>query len=228
MSARWALFRWLGGALFVVALATCAWWYVVWLDHPGPGGGAFAIAADVALFSVFALHHSLFARAPVRAAIGRVLPAPLERSFFVWTSSLLLIITCLLWQPAGGELYRHGGWLAAAHAALQLAGLLLVARAVGVIDPLELAGIRPPRSGTPTLKIVGPYHWVRHPIYLGWILATFGIAHMTADRLLFSTIAAFYLVVAVPFEERSLLAAFGPAYAEYRRRVRWRIIPLFY
>jgi protein-S-isoprenylcysteine O-methyltransferase Ste14 len=222
------LFRWLGGALFAVSLLVCAWWYVAGLDHltPSAARGA-ALAVDTALFSVFALHHSLFARPWARAAVARVLPSQLERSFYVWTASLLLLVTCLLWQPVGGELYHHTGWLAAAHAGVQIAGLVLVARAARVIDPLELAGVRLP-DGPPTLQVVGPYRWIRHPIYLGWLLATFGAAHMTGDRFLFSTIAAIYLAAAVPFEERSLAAALGAPYADYRHRVRWRIVPGLY
>lgn len=223
-----ALFRWLGGASFVVSLLVCGWWYAVWLGQPHAAGDVAAASIDVLLFSLFALHHSLFARPWARSAIARVLPEPLERSVYVWTASLLLLITCLLWRPVGGELYHARGVRATAHVAVQLTGLLLIARAAAVIDPLELAGIRGARLGAARLRIVGPYRWVRHPIYLGWILATFGAAHMTGDRLLFSTVAAAYLAAAVPFEERALVAALGPAYTEYRRRVRWRIIPFAY
>ncbi len=74
----------------------------------------------------------------------------------------------------------------------------------------------------------GPYRWVRHPLYLGWALAVFGAAHMTGSRLLFAAISTAYLVLAVPFEERSLLRAFGDAYAQYQRAVPWRILPFVY
>jgi protein-S-isoprenylcysteine O-methyltransferase Ste14 len=110
---------------------------------------------------------------------------------------------------------------------VQLAGLLLIAGAVRAIDALELAGIRT-HSRSDSLQITGPYHLVRHPLYLGWMLATFGPAHMTGDRLAFAAISAFYLVIAVPFEERSLAADFGDAYRRYQVLVRWRIVPYVY
>ena len=110
---------------------------------------------------------------------------------------------------------------------MQLAGVWLIARAVATIDALELAGISP-SSGTEALQLVGPYRWVRHPLYLGWILALFGAAHMTADRLAFAAISTAYLLVAIPWEERSLVRAFGAHYTAYQRQVRWRVLPYIY
>jgi protein-S-isoprenylcysteine O-methyltransferase Ste14 len=76
--------------------------------------------------------------------------------------------------------------------------------------------------------VIGPYHLVRHPIYLGWALMTFGAPTMTGTRLAFAVISTAYLALAVPFEERSLVEAFGDEYLEYQRRVRWRMIPGLY
>ena len=56
----------------------------------------------------------------------------------------------------------------------------------------------------------------------------FGAAHMTGDRLAFAVMSSAYLVVAIPMEERSLLRSFGDTYADYQRRVRWRIVPYLY
>ncbi|HUR34018.1 MAG TPA: hypothetical protein VM032_09515, partial [Vicinamibacterales bacterium] len=66
---------------------------------------------------------------------------------------------------------------------------------------------------------------VRHPLYLGWVLVLFGATRMTGDRLLFAAISTVYLLVAMPFEETALLDQFGQRYREYRRAVRWRLIP---
>jgi protein-S-isoprenylcysteine O-methyltransferase Ste14 len=145
----------------------------------------------------------------------------------VWIASVLLILVSLLWRPIGGELYAASGPLALALGAVQLIGLLITARGVARIDPLELAGIRPD-SETPGLQVTGPYHWVRHPLYLGWLLMVFGAAHMTGDRLAFAAITTLYLVVAIPWEERSLRRSFGEDYTRYMRQVRWRMIPFIY
>jgi protein-S-isoprenylcysteine O-methyltransferase Ste14 len=228
-------FVWLGGALFVGSLAYCAWWYLVLLSAPMPfdpaqGGDGVAwrsLGIDFLLVAVFACHHSVLAREPIKARVARVIPAPLVRSFYVWTASLLLIMVCALWAPVGGELYRATGWRAAGHAAIQLYGLWLIAQSVRGIDALELAGIRAESRRGP-LQVRGPYALVRHPLYFGWILTVFAAAHMTGDRLAFAAITTLYLVIAIPWEERSLVRSFGDDYRRYTRDVPWRMIPFIY
>ena len=230
-------FVWSGGALFVVSLLTCAYEYLfVWASPPTAssrwtpgslGDPGRHLAIDAALFAVFALHHSLFARESIKRRLARVLPDRLLRSVYVWTASLLLLIVLALWQPIAGHAYNVTGWRAIGHAAVQLGGIWLIARSVAKIDPLELAGIRP-ASGSDSLQIAGPYRWVRHPLYLGWLLAVFGAAHMTADRLAFAAITTTYLLIAIPWEERSLRRTFGEPYARYQQTVRWRVVPYVY
>jgi methanethiol S-methyltransferase len=224
------LFVWAGGAMFVLSLAACAYAYgVAWASAAASVrfGTAATLAIDVLLFTVFALHHSLFARDAVKDRLARAVPSRLIRSVYVWVASTFLLGVVLLWQPVGGDLYAVTGWPRAGHVMLQLAGVWLIARSVSQIDPLELAGIRP-ASRRDTLQIAGPYRLVRHPLYLGWILIVFGASHMTGDRFAFAAISTAYLVVAIPWEERSLLRAFGDAYAEYQRAVRWRVLPFVY
>ena len=60
------------------------------------------------------------------------------------------------------------------------------------------------------------------------MFAVFGAAHMTGDRLAFAVISTAYLVVAIPWEERSLLRVFGEEYARYKQQVRWRVVPYLY
>jgi protein-S-isoprenylcysteine O-methyltransferase Ste14 len=231
MGAR--VFVWLGGTLFVASLAYCAYSFAVPWSHDMAATTSetdrwIAIAENFALLTVFALHHSLFAREPLKRAVARMVPAELVRSTYVWIASALLIAVCALWRPIGGTVYAHDDtWMTIVHALVQLTGIALIARAVATIDPLELAGIRPASAGG-SLQVVGPYRLVRHPLYLGWVLTVFGPAHMTGDRLAFAAITTLYLVVAVPWEERSLRAAFGDDYARYMRRVRWRIVPFIY
>lgn len=229
MTASERLFVWAGGALFVASLALCAWWYLVVAGRSYGGPPSWPrFAFDAALFTVFALHHSVFAREPVKRAVAAVLPDRLLRSVYVWTASLLLMIVCLLWQPVGGDAYAARGAAALVLIAAQLAGVGVIAWSVRAIDPLELAGIRVPGRTADALQIGGPYRLVRHPLYLGWIVAVFGHPHMTGDRLAFAAITSIYLVAAIPLEERSLHAAFGDAYERYCQAVRWRVIPFVY
>ena len=219
-------FVWIGGALFVAALAYCGYAYVVSWARPH-AFNPLAAGIDAALFTLFALHHSLFARDGVKQWLSSSVPASLLRSCYVWLASALLIAVCALWQPVGGELYRHAGIPALAHAAAQIAGVLIIVSAVRTIDPLELAGIRRHPTAD-TLQIAGPYRFVRHPLYSGWVLLTFGAAHMTGDRLFFAGISTLYLLIAIPFEERSLRLSFGGAYDAYAQQVRYRLVPYVY
>jgi protein-S-isoprenylcysteine O-methyltransferase Ste14 len=102
----------------------------------------------------------------------------------------------------------------------------LTVRAAGFIDPLELAGIRQAnRQDAVVFRSDGPFGLVRHPIYLGWIVMTFAAPSMSLNRLLFATISSAYLIVAISWEERSLVDAFGERYRAYQASVRWRLIP---
>jgi protein-S-isoprenylcysteine O-methyltransferase Ste14 len=220
-------FVWVGGALFVASLGLCLWWYLMILGQPAPAGVWPALVVDILLLGVFATHHSVCARPRAKALITRAVPDKLQRSVYVWIASTLLIVVCLAWQRVGGTVYSVAGWRAAAHAGLQLFGVALIAWSVAGIDPLELAGIRDERARG-GLQTAGPYGWVRHPLYFGWVLAAFGAAHMTGDRLAFAAITTLYLAIAVPWEERSLISSFGDEYRKYQQHVRWRIVPYVY
>jgi len=220
-------FVWTGGLAFVGSLALTAWWFVVWLGRASAYAGWGPLLFDVLLFSVFALHHSILARPLVKTAVARIWPERLLRSLYVWVASLLLILVCLLWRSVGGDVFHDTGALAILHAFVQTAGVVLIGLSVRAIDALELAGIRR-ATKRENLQITGPYHLVRHPLYLGWMLVVFGAAHLTGDRLAFAVISSLYLIMAVPWEERSLEREFGQEYLRYKQQVKWRIIPYLY
>ena len=222
------LFVWCGGALFVAALIVAAWLYAVPLGHDRPGGGWRAAGVNAALLFIFALHHSAFAREPLKRAVASVIPERLIRAVYVWIASSLLIMVCLAWRPVGGTIYAPAGWWRWVLALVQVAGVAVIAQAVAAIDALELAGIRNPKMTDEELQRRGVYGVVRHPIYLGWVLIVFGSPHLTGDRLAFAALTTTYLVLAMPWEERALERAFGPAYRRYKEQVRWRIIPYVY
>jgi protein-S-isoprenylcysteine O-methyltransferase Ste14 len=201
----------LGGLVFAASIGYCAWTYAVtWRVPRASRLSPAALGVDVLLFVAFAAHHSLTARAPVKRRIAAAVGEASTRSAYVWIASVLLAVVCAAWQPVGGLVYRQGGALLTAHAAVQLAGIWLAVEAVRRIDALELAGFDP---AAPTcLRRGGPYRWLRHPLYTGWMLIAFGAATMTADRLAFAVITSAYLLIAIPWEEASLRRTFGDRY----------------
>lgn len=216
--------------MFAASLVYTFYFYALVLGDPHPENATplpVAMAINLILFGIFAAHHSIFARDHMKRLVERFVPARMERSFYVWVASLLLIAVWLLWRLVAGLVYEVEGLARWPLYALQLAGVHLTARAAGFLDTLELAGIRQleSRAHQTVFRTDGPFGLVRHPIYLGWILMTFGAPTMTMNRLLFAVITSGYLVVAIPWEERSLVAAFGDRYRAYQSIVRWRLIP---
>jgi len=220
----------MGAILFVVSLLSFVIVYGIILDQPGSGEIPMAEAAifDVALFSIFALHHSALARTGARAWISRTVSPQLERSVYVWIASLLFLAVCLLWRPLPGYAWKvdqpFAVWVLRL---VQFVGLSLTLRAAAIIDIFELAGVNQFRGIVRPVefKMQGPFGLVRHPIYLGWFLIVFGAAHMTMSRLVFAVISSAYLLIAIPWEERSLVEAFGDRYRNYQKEVRSRIFP---
>jgi methanethiol S-methyltransferase len=224
-------FAWLGAALFAASLGWFVFSYFVRFPAlPIADGAAGPVAWDVALFTVFATHHSLFARDAVRVRVERWFPGR-ERSVYVWVASLVFAGVCAAWQGVPGTAWHAGGAAAWALWVTRAAGIVLTLRAAAILDVWELAGTRPPRhapgehGGAATFTRRGPYGWVRHPIYSGWFLVVFSVPVMSATQLVFAVVSGVYLVVGMVFEERSLVVAAPEAYGEYQRQVRWKLVP---
>ena len=229
----------LGGLIFFLdSLIYFAYRYVVVFARERTGAiSPSAIAVDVALFTAFALHHSVFARDAIRKRITRIVGA-LERSTYVWIASALFIAVCAWWQPVAGLAWRIDqpalAWLLRI---AQLLGLWLTLRSALMIDFLELGGLRqvgralsrapdePDRARPAEYTTSGPYGWIRHPIYLGWVLMLFAVPLMTMTRFVFAVTSSAYLLMAIPLEERSLRLSSGGAYDKYMGEVRWKLLP---
>jgi methanethiol S-methyltransferase len=231
------LVTWSGAALFAASLLFFLYCYLVRYGIPARTGDAIAASAfDVVLFSIFALHHSLFARPRFKGMVRRVVPPELERSLYTWVASLLFIGVCAWWRPLPGVLYDIPDvWRFLAYAA-QAAGIVLTVRASAKLDVLDLAGVRAVQLAFQPagairhvpLETTGLYGFVRHPLYFAWALFVFAAPTMTATRALFAFVSTAYLAAAIPWEERSLIQTFGADYEAYRRKVRWRMVPWVY
>jgi methanethiol S-methyltransferase len=229
------LFAWTGAIVFVLSLSYFLYSYWVVFGRTADGAlRASAVIWDVALFSAFAAHHSVFAREPVRRRLARTVPH-LERSVYVWVASLLFIVVCWLWQPVAGVVWELDGPARVAAVVVRVGGIVFSVYSASLIDAFELAGIRQLNAQRPTtnsqgeeFKTTGPYGWVRHPIYLGWFLIVFAVGTMTMTRFVFAVVSCVYILVAIPFEERSMKASSQGAYERYMKRVPRKLIPGLY
>jgi protein-S-isoprenylcysteine O-methyltransferase Ste14 len=205
------------------------------LDGPRQGSLAAALAINVGLLALFAVQHSGMARPAFKRWLTRFVPEPAERSTYVLLSSAALFVLFWQWQPLGGVVWEvTGGAARAAVFTAYAAGWLVVLATTFLINHFDLFGLRQvwlAFRGVPytTLRFATPwpYRQVRHPLYVGWLTVFWAAPTMTAAHLLFAVGMAAYILTAIRWEERDLIAA-HPEYAAYRRRVpmllpRWRV-----
>jgi protein-S-isoprenylcysteine O-methyltransferase Ste14 len=205
------------------------------LDGPRHGSLAAALGIDVGLLVLFAVQHSGMARPRFKQWLTRFVPEPAERSTYVLLSSVALLVLFWQWQPLGWVVWEVSGEVArVAVSALYAAGWLMVLGTTFLINHLDLFGLRQAWlafRGVPYTPLQfttpGPYRMVRHPLYVGWLTVFWAAPTMTAAHLLFAVGTTAYILAAIRWEERDLVAA-HPEYAAYRRRVpmllpRWRV-----
>jgi protein-S-isoprenylcysteine O-methyltransferase Ste14 len=186
-----------------------------------------ALIVNLLLMSLFAVQHSAMARPAFKQWWTQYVPKPVERSTYVLFTCLALILLFWQWRPIPTVVW-HVANPAAAYAivGLSFVGWLLVLTSTFLINHFELFGLQqvannlsgrdmpPPRFKTPVL-----YKVVRHPIYLGFIIAFWAAPTMTVGHLLFAAVTTAYIFVGIWLEERDLVALFGDEYRRYRQRV---------
>ena len=188
---------------------------------------ALALAINTLLILIFGLQHSIMARPFFKAKWTRYVPRPIERSTYVLISNLCVLAIFYFWQPVGGTIWQvenPTGQLVLR--GLFLAGAGLTVFSTFLINHFDLLGLRqvwlyfrgqrytPLKFGVP-----GVYKYVRHPLYVGWFMTLWITPHMTAAHLFFAVAFTGYVLIAIRFEERDLMAHFGPIYADYRDSV---------
>lgn len=186
-----------------------------------------ALLVDCALLLLFACQHSLMARARFKAWWSRIVPQPVERSTYVLVSSLLLLFLFRHWQPIAAVVWEVRypiaqrivevlfwlGWIVAAHSSF-------------LIDHWDFLGLRQVwiyARGKPyepvQFKMPDLYRHVRHPVMMGILTALWAAPVMSLGHLVFAAMSTLYILAGIRLEERDLVALYGEAYREYRRRV---------
>lgn len=197
------------------------------IDSPPRGDFAAGLVIDLGLLLLFALQHSVMARPAFKRWWTRYIPEPAERSTFVLASSLALIALFAFWRPLGGVVWSvRDPVLAGVLYALCAFGFLLVLVVTFLIDHFDLFGLRQVwlhligKPYTPIgFRSPGPYRLVRHPLYVGFLLAFWSAPTMTLAHLVFAVATTAYILVAIQLEEHDLVESLGDAYRSYRRHV---------
>ena len=197
------------------------------IDGAAAMGGGVGIALDLALIAAFGVQHSAMARQAFKRRWTRVVPAVVERSTYVLATAIVLAVVMRSWQPiAEPRLWVVAGSFADALRVVFWLGWALAVVSTFLIDHFDLFGVARPLAALRARTAAAPefrtpllYRYVRHPLYLGLLLAFWAAPVMTAGHALFAAGMTAYILVGVALEERDLVALFGDRYREYRGRV---------
>jgi len=197
------------------------------IDSAAGAGMPEALAINLVLLGLFAAQHSVMARQGFKDIWTRIVPRVVERSTYVLISSLLLALICWKWQAiptivwdVSSPVFRS---LILAMFAL---GWLILLLSTFMINHFDLFGLRQVYLRLRGLEYTqlnfterALYRFVRHPIYLGFVIAFWATPHMSLGHLLFAIATTGYIFVGIFFEERDLMKYHGAEYGAYRARV---------
>jgi protein-S-isoprenylcysteine O-methyltransferase Ste14 len=193
-----------------------------------------AVVVNLLLMSLFAIQHSVMARPAFKKWLVQFLPAACQRSTYVLLSSLILLLLFWQWRPIPAPVWQTSGIAAWLLIGVHWLGWLIAFASTHMIDHFDLFGLRQAFVAFRGSEIPGQsfrtpllYKIVRHPIMLGFLLAFWATPEMTVGHLLFALANTAYILAALQFEERDLIAEFGATYQDYRRRVPMLLPRLF-
>ena len=203
-------------------------WFVWTMDRPQEGGPLTnALLINTGLLLLFAVQHSVMARQGFKRAWTKIVPQPVERSTYVLAASVALLALITFWQPMTTVIWEVEAPAAqmVLHVLFGL-GWVTVLVSTFLIDHFELFGLKQvwrhwknQTVEAPAFKMPGLYRFVRHPIYLGFLVAFWSAPLMTLGHLYFAGVITAWVLLAIQLEERDLINSHGEQYKVYRSGV---------
>lgn len=187
-----------------------------------------AVLINLLLLSVFAIQHSLMARASFKKWITGFMNPAIERSTYVLLSNLALFLLFWKWQPMEMVIWEAKSemiyWIVMGLFGL---GWVVVLASTFMINHFELTGLQQiydnwknKQPENSAFQINYLYKFVRHPLMLGFLMVFWATPYMTLGHLLFTGVMTLYIFASVKYlEERDLRKAIGKEYEEYQEKV---------
>jgi len=197
------------------------------IDSGAPAPFSQALIINLGLMALFAVQHSVMARKEFKRWWTQFVPVSVERTTYVLFASLTLALLLWQWRPIPTVVWQIANpSLATSVTVLSFVGWTVVLTSTFLINHFELFGLQQVATNLLGQNVPAPrfrtplyYKFVRHPIYLGFVIAFWSAPTMTLGHLLFATVTTAYIVIGATLEERDLIAVFGNEYRDYRKRV---------
>jgi len=197
------------------------------IDSGAPASFSQALIINFGLMALFAVQHSVMARKEFKRWWTQFVPVSVERTTYVLFASLTLALLLWQWRPIPTVVWQIANpSLATSVTVLSFVGWTVVLTSTFLINHFELFGLQQVATNLLGQNVPAPrfrtplyYKFVRHPIYLGFVIAFWSAPTMTLGHLLFATVTTAYIVIGATLEERDLIAVFGNEYRDYRKRV---------
>lgn len=195
------------------------------LDGPASGSMATGLLINSLLILGFAVQHSVMARPWFKERLVRIIPPTIERSTYLVATTIALMTVMFLWQPLGITVWKLEGAAASLMLGVYAIGWMLLVSSTFLINHFDLFGLRQTWMNLRghdyrqlPFTVRGYYHFVRHPLYLGFMVLLWSAPHMTISHLAFAVAMTAYIVIAVRWEERDL-SRMLPEYESYQSQV---------
>jgi protein-S-isoprenylcysteine O-methyltransferase Ste14 len=192
-----------------------------------------SVIVDTLLIGLFAIQHSVMARQGFKRWWTRMVPPAIERSTYVLFASFALLLLYWQWQPIPAPVWTVNNPIGAALlVGIFWLGWIVLVASTFLLSHFELFGLSQvfmrlfgTQPAETKFRAPSLYRRVRHPIYLGILLAVWATPAMTVGHLLFSVLITGYILIGVQLEERDLIQQFGDQYRRYKQHAAM-LIPL--